>query len=83
MLLESGAANPLVPAAPVSDTVQLVVVGVASVVLVQVNELSETGVGSVIVPDPPPAGIGVPEAVDANTLVKPTPMVVVDGFAAI
>ena len=75
--------NPLPVAAPVSETAHPVEVGVVRVVVVQLNVFSETGVGSVTVPAPPPAGIGVPAAVEAATPVKDTPIVVVDGFAAI
>jgi hypothetical protein len=57
LLLERGTANPLPVAAPVSETVHPVEAGVVRVVVVQFNVFSKTGVGSVMVPEPPPAGI--------------------------
>jgi hypothetical protein len=83
LLLERGTANPLPVAAPVRETVHPVEAGVVRVVVVQLKVLSDTGVGSVIVPKPPAAEIGVPAAVEATTPVRETPMVVEDGFAAI
>ena len=83
LLLERGTANPLPVATPVSETVHPVEAGVAKVVVVQLNVLSATGVGSVMVPEPPPAGIGVPDAVEATTPFRTTPIIVVDGFVAI
>jgi hypothetical protein len=67
----------------VSETIQPVEAGVIRVVVVQLNVFSDTGVGSVMVPEPPPAGIGVPATVEATTPFTTTPIVVVEGFAAI
>jgi hypothetical protein len=83
LLLERGTANPLPPAAAVSVTVHPVEAGVVRVVVVQLRLLRATGVGRVMIPAPPPAGIGVPATVEAATPVRDTPIVVVDGFAAI
>lgn len=83
LLLDRGTVNPPVGAAAVKETVHEVVVGVVRVVLVQLIPLNATGVGMVIVPLPPVAGIVVPATLDATTPVTDTGMLVVEGLAAI
>ncbi len=83
LLLESGTVNPPPGAAPVSETVHPVLVGVLRVVVVHPTALSATGVGSVMTPAPPEAGMGVPATVDATTPLTITPIEVVEGLAAI
>ena len=66
LLLESETVNPPEGAVPVNETVQGVFPGVLIVKLVQFSVLRETDTGSVIVPEPPLAGMEVPAAVDAT-----------------
>ena len=82
LLLDSATVAPE-GAVAVKVTVQLDVPGAFTVAGEQLNVLSDTGVGSVMVPEPPPAEIGVPAAVEATTPFRTTPIVVVEGFAAI
>lgn len=83
LLLERGTANPPAGAAPVSETVHPVLVGVLRVVVVQPTALRPTAAGSVMTPAPPEAGMGVPATVDATTPLTITPIEVVEGLAAI
>jgi hypothetical protein len=83
LLLESATANPPPGAAAVSDTVHPVLAGVVRVVVVQLRALSAVGVGRVIVPLPPTAGMGVPATVEATTPLTRIPMEVVEGLAEI
>jgi hypothetical protein len=84
LLLASETPNPPAGAVSVKETLQDVLPGVLSVVLVQLSPLKEAaGLRSKIVPVPPVAGIDVPGAVEASTLVSCTGIVGVDGFEAI
>jgi hypothetical protein len=84
LLLVRETAKPPMGAASVKETLHDALPGVLTVVGVQLSPLNEAmGFGRVIVPEPPVAGIDVPSAVEATTLVSCTGIVVVDGFAAI
>jgi hypothetical protein len=83
LLLERGTVNPPLGAAAVNETVQGVLVGVVRVVLVQLSALNATETGTVTVPEPPVAGMGVPAKLDATTPVSEIGILVVEGLAAI
>jgi len=62
--------NPPVPAAPDRVTVHEELAGVVSVDGVQLNPETATVTGRLIEPEPPVAGIPVPDAVEATTPVS-------------
>ena len=70
LLLESETGNPPAGAVPFNETVQGVVPGVLIVRGLQFKVLRATDTGRVIVPELPLAGMEVPPAVDATTLVS-------------
>jgi hypothetical protein len=80
----SGIDTPPLGAAPVKVTVQALFPGVLMVAGAQVRPETETvGAGSEIDPELPDAGMELPPAVDATTLVIWMGIVVVEGLAAI
>ena len=83
LLLERGTVKPPLGAAAVKETVHGVLVGVVRVVVVQLSALNATEIGTVIVPEPPVAGMGVPATVDAAAPVSEIGMLVVEGLAEI
>ena len=70
LLLESEIGNPPAGAVPFKETMQVLVPGVSIVRGAQVKLLKDTDTGREIVPVFPLAGIAVPPAVDATTLVS-------------
>lgn len=71
LLLESETANPPAAAAEFNETLHEVLPGALIVVVVQLNPLRDAvGLGSVMTPDPPVAGIDAPSPVAATTFVS-------------
>lgn len=70
LLLESETGNPPAGAAAFKETVQELVPGVLIVKGLQFRVLRKTDTGRVMLPGLPLAGIAVPPAVDATTLVS-------------
>jgi len=70
LLLESETGNPLAGAVPFKETVQELVPGLLMVKGLQFKVLKATDTGRVMLPEVPLAGIEVPLAVEATTLVS-------------